>query len=202
MMKYALLLFCIFLVSCGARNRNPSTREYYLELQGQWISPCISFMNQYRIQNMVFDGYNLTNKETVYQDDQCSIPLTESVIQTKFDLGQDMSRILDRGHQIFLRPESVALKPVSTQAAADFNASSTCGYNDWVVDEYKDVSGRQCDANDKANPEVGKTYLNLIKIVENILTFGNDRCEIDNSCFEFYGQKYPKEYYPFGLQKQ
>ncbi len=197
-----LLLFCVLLPSCSYPTRYPTPREYYIELQGTWVSPCIDFMGQYRIQTMTFNERNLYVEEITYSDSTCSTALTANAIESRYSMGVEIPRILERGHQIFMTAKSVVMKPLSPAVAADFNANSVCGFTDWADGVYKNVSGIQCDANDKANPEVDKTYLNLLKILDGLLTFGNDRCEIDDSCITYYGQKYPREWYNWSLQKQ
>lgn len=195
------LLALAFLSACGG-TRQPTARDFYLELQGSWESVCFIQGEGFKIQTLIFNNTQVSLNEKVFSDSACGNLIYESSASAFFTLGNNASSILDRSIEIIYYMQDASLVVRDTAMVTQFNTEARCGFSDWSLNSGKIVNGLNCIPNDKVMPIKNRSYLNLIKIESGLLYQGNDRCELDNSCINIGGQKYPKEFYNFTLQKK
>ena len=198
-MRWLLLL--ILLSACGGTIQ-PTARDFYLELQGSWESNCFIQGEGFKIQTLIFNNTKVSLNEKVFSDSGCNNLIYESTAEAFFTLGNNANFILDRSIEIIYYMQDASLTVRDSAMVNQFNSESRCGFFNWSLNSGKIVNGLNCIPNDKIMPIKNRSYLNLIKIENGLLYQGNDRCELDNSCFIIGSQKYPKEFYNFTLQKK
>lgn len=152
---------------------------------------------------MKYVGYQVLFREIVYSDSSCLTPLVNYELKANYSLGTNRDMVIDSSIEFMTSIIEVKATVVDSATVASYNSTSSCGYNDWSLNSAKDVSGRVCEAGDKAQPNIGQQYMNLIGIYPiNTLHLGNDRCTLDSTCVTYYGVTYPREFYPWTFLKQ
>ena len=190
------------LCSCGFDNRAATPKEFYYAIQGTWRGACTQMNGYYRIQSMQFSDYYVRFKEEVFSDTACQVPSVTYDLKANFALGANMDVIIPGSIEFMTRVLEVQATAVDAATVASYNFNSTCGYSNWTINVPQNVSGRTCEVGDKQQPTVGYQYINLIGLEpKTTLHIGNDRCELTDDCVTYLGAKYPREYYPWTLQK-
>jgi hypothetical protein len=114
------------------------------DLSGRWTGPCLSTGPESQKEIYDFDGGGLLLTSISYSDAACA---TEKEHLTKnFTIKLIDKMTTDDGDdvkQINFIYHSVTLTPKTSGHADELNTGVYCDYNDWQVDEAKDLLGRE-----------------------------------------------------------
>lgn len=130
------------------------------DLGGRWTGTCTSIASESRKDVYDFDGGHLMVTRTYYSDDACA---TEKEILVE-DYGiklidKAVTEAGDEVKQINFIYNSVSLAPKTQAREDELNTAVYCGYNDWLVDEPKVVSGLENCININPGDGVYDIYL-------------------------------------------
>lgn len=133
-------------------------------LQGVWQQACANRA----VRTEDFEGSKVTLTESFYGDDNCQTNLMDFMNDGTFELpapGQmDFTFTFVRvklGHEVMV---------------ADFNRRAVCGFQDWKLNEEKDISGLLCEmfvvGSPQKTPTAGDMRFGIYRIDHDHLYFG------------------------------
>ena len=106
------------------------------------------------------EGQEVNDLLIFYSDSECTVPL--------FDVVVNYSAVIS-GNNMALTLGGEFMAPTSTTVRDNWNGSNLCGFNDWEVDTYKDISDTVCSE----DPDETRLYTGISKS-GSTLTFSLD----------------------------
>jgi hypothetical protein len=113
------------------------------DLTGRWIGPCVTTDSASQKEIYDFDDEELLLTTIDYSDAACTVE-KESLVRN-FSLELIDNTITDDGDdvkQINFAYNSLSLTPKTSVRADELNTAVHCGYNDWQVDQTKQLLGQ------------------------------------------------------------
>lgn len=151
--------------------------------EGNWISDCQSPQDREpKVSRWHFSGYNTTVTDDFF-DQQATTGCEGSItmklyIDLSFKL-VEKSQTLENTYLVDGTVSSVHIKYLSQSGVDNANSTTKYGKNNWVLNEKVDISeyvkaNPNGTATDEDSPPVpGKTYYNILRVVDNTLSIGN-----------------------------
>lgn len=154
-------LVLLILTGCDFGNAgDSSTADNPTELEGTWVSPCYADVSKIEsaVTAMAFTGQSFVYSGTFFSGYNCipSVIYGKMTIYGRFALGETVPAIYPT-KKIDNTITSVSYTPLSDSIANAFNQSHTCGFDDWIINVEKDITGRGCSA----YGTVGTRYFNI-----------------------------------------
>jgi len=144
------------------------------QLQGLWLRDC----EQRVIRSEKFEHEKVTFTESTYSDALCKAPVIQLINEGTFTL--------PAAGQMDFKFTSLRVQINSEAIIDDFNRRAVCGFQDWKLNEEKEISGRLCEIIYAGSPqripaagdmrygiyrlEDGYLYLGMLTREENALT--------------------------------
>jgi len=158
-----LILFLSFTIySCAKKTSTSSTTTTTTELEGAWVSSCLSIWSSYWIKTWTFTGSALVVKWDEHSDSSCA---TDYIIWTdtysSFSKGNEAT--LDNGstgRKFTMKVDSFVGSMQTAAAVTAYNNSNYC-FSDWALNTTRDYTGKTCGSTDymAANTKIYGMYL-------------------------------------------
>ncbi|WP_413944315.1 hypothetical protein [Bdellovibrio sp. HCB-162] len=161
-MKNAILFIAAMMLIACAKEDDSSGG-----LEGSWQTACTNGTSTSTMISMSFNGGTYTGTARAYDGLGCSTPKIEVNIGGTYIVG---SVVKDdpKAYALDLTYGPTLIKPLLQSQVDDFNSRSYCGFNDWVLNVSKDISGITCDAS-QVHP-VGFKYYDIFAIYNYSMT--------------------------------
>jgi hypothetical protein len=130
------------------------------DLGGRWTGSCTLIASESRKDVYDFDGSHLILTRTYYSDDACATE--KEVLVEDYQVKLIDKAITDEGDevkQINFIYNTVTLTPKTKAREDELNTGIYCGYDDWLTDEAKVVSGLDNCINTNSGDVVYDIYL-------------------------------------------
>ena len=160
-----IFIFSFTILSCAKKSSTSSTATTTTEVEGTWLTNCVSSGSFYRIYTITVTGTDVVVKTESHTDSSCSTDF--AMWEDTYDslsIGDEVTFSDDtKGHKFTLEVVSFKLTPQTASAVSAYNTAGWCGYSDWVLNTAKDYTGKTCGstAYDVANTSVQGLY-NLV----------------------------------------
>lgn len=133
-------------------------------LQGVWRQDCTNRAS--RAENFQADKVVLT--ESFFNDDKCASDFLHFINEGTF--------MLPASGQMDFQFTSVRLKITDESLVKNLNSRSVCGFQDWKLNEEKEISGRLCEifiiGSPQKIPTVGDMRYGIYRLDNDRLYFG------------------------------
>lgn len=154
-MKVLGMFFCILtLVSCNGSGGGggSSSSNDNLNLVGTWLADCEDDSGESSQLEWVVTSSVATFRQSFYSDTGCSEGDKYEINDYNYSYETTATSFVGT-----LNSFEITLTDSSTVSSE--NSSSYCGYNDWVINVEKDVTGQDCDgltenAGDSASADI------------------------------------------------
>ena len=168
-MKYLntifIFIFSFIILSC-AKKDDSSSSTTTTELEGTWITSCTVDSDNYsHLYKIVVTGTDAVETDEVHSDTNCSTDLnkwewTYSSLSIEDEVTFDDGT---KGHRYSINIQSTKYTAQTSALVSALNSTSTCGFNDWVINTAKDVQGLTCGSTTyPAKNTTGRGLYNLV----------------------------------------
>ena len=166
-----IMVFSFIFLSCA--NDDDSSSSSTTELEGTWITSCTLDSDNYsHLYKIVVTGTDVVETDEVHSDTSCSTDAWKWEYTYSSLTIEDEVTFTDgtKGHKYSLNIQSSNFTVQTSAGVSSLNSSSTCGYNDWVINTAKDLSGITCGS--ATHPAKNTTGRGLYNLVGNNAFFG------------------------------
>jgi len=144
MKKLYLILICLILVSCGAKEEtNEDEESNPPPSDGTYLTDCISNLVKMRA---VYSGTELTRKNERYSSSCSTLMYIEEYKYTNinYDGSNQTWTNYSKGKGFTGKPKSQTITISDNSTVTTFNNAKVCGFTNWALDTPKDISGQEC----------------------------------------------------------
>ena len=172
---FVLLLMGQLFFSCAKKDSTSSSSDDTSadldSLQGTWKTNCHSSDSLYRILSISINSTDVTINYEYHSDASCNTDYAIFVdTYDSLSLGTKMefTNSTAEGRQFTINVKKFTLAPQDSALVTSYNNNTHCGYNDWVINEFKDIHGKTCGttsyavSNTTVNSVYGMTGNNLM----------------------------------------
>ena len=169
-MKYLntifIFIFSFFILSCAKKDDSSSSTTTTTELEGTWITSCTVDSDNYsHLYKIVVTGTDAVETDEVHSDTNCSTDLnkwewTYSSLSIEDEVTFDDGT---KGHKYSINIQSSNYTAQISALVSALNSANMCGFNNWVINTAKDLSGITCgSATHPAKNTTGRGMYNLV----------------------------------------
>ncbi|HYX32805.1 MAG TPA: hypothetical protein VE954_06800 [Oligoflexus sp.] len=111
--------------------------ESHAVIQGLYGSECLHVEGLSAYKDMAFDKDTLKQVQTVFGDNECSLPAYDFVFEGPYRIDEQLGYI-DYSF------DTIRLTPLSEGVAENFNQYGLCGITSWTAGKAEHVAGLNC----------------------------------------------------------
>ena len=182
-MKFKTIFLGILLLGVSALSVNVFSDE----LTGFWSTNCFKAERgtHYIKYSSDFKGNAYFQKLTTFKDEACKEPTRSTQYRADYKVGETILAIpgaaISGVKKLDLVLQSVWLAPRSDDNLKIFNMFRLCGLENWKLNEYKDVTGRDCKPLGDQHGSKGDVIYDVYKADEEKLQFGDKKSRTKNA---------------------
>ena len=147
---YFAILFSLILLIFGCSKEDDKKTNFVRTpdntvLEGTWKTGCITSGAYTIIMSIEITGTTGVYTQEWHSGSGCSTDVwTTEDTYTSYTVGKKIYFDDESGYEIYAVLDSYTDVPLTSAATTEYNDITWCGYDDWVINTKKDVTGKTC----------------------------------------------------------